>query len=60
VPELHGDISVAVQFWHAPADDVAATSRVVAALGSAFADAGVDAVVTSEKPVEPLTPPPPL
>lgn len=53
-------ISLTVQFWHAPADDVAATSRVVAALGAALTDAGVDAVVTSEKPVEPLTPPPPL
>ena len=53
-------ISVAVQFWHAPADDVAASSRVVAALGSALAAMGVEAVVTSDRPAEPLTPPPPL
>lgn len=52
--------TVAVRFWHAPADDVAASSRVVAALGAALAGAGIEAVVTSEVPVEPLTPPAPL
>lgn len=46
-----------VRFWHHPTNGVAVTGAVVDAVASALAAAGIDAVVTSQLPQPPLTPP---
>ena len=50
----------AVDFWHHPADSRRATSNVVRALGAAVLSERMEAVICSDPPAPPLTPPDPL
>ena len=50
----------AVDFWHHPADSRRATSNVVRALGAVVLSERMEAVICSDPPAPPLTPPDPL